>query len=262
MDHLRPELAIHPTNQPSAWFRTSPVWAWRAIPPQYGMCATMAPTRSQPTRGLLRLAADAAWKGCRVELKIRYRRYRALFDNVWQQLPADDGTEIEEVLLFVTDKLVDFRGGQRNANVYGMAARTPGGLKVLLRHKFLLTLDDRFVMGVIAHELAHVLCRHPLDGVLWTATPKEAFLWAEAEANALAQAWGFSPPSLLTGHWATSEHYAMIARVGMDFTPPRLTAPPVSRASPRKAAVTGQAPHNERVTQACFDFLERPASVA
>lgn len=222
----------------------------------------MPPTRRQPARVSLRLAACAAWKGCIVELRIRYRRYRALFDAVWRQLPTADRTEIEQVLLFVTDKLVDFRGGQRNAIVYGMAARTPGGLKVLLRHKFLLTLDDRFVTGVIAHELAHVLCRHPLDGVLWTSSPREAYLWAEAEANALAQAWGFSPPSILTGHWATSEHYAMIARVGLDFTPPRLPAPPACKAAPRTTAATGQSPPAERITQAHFDFPERPANVA
>ncbi len=176
--------------------------------------------------------------------------------------PRQDRAEIEGELLFVTDRLIDFVGGQRRANVYGMAARTQGGLKILLRHKFLMTIDDRFAMGVIAHELAHVLCRHPLDGVLWTDSPKEAYLWAEAEANALAQAWGFSPPTLLTGYWATTEFYAMIVRKGPDFGPIQAPPHPETVRQSVRCAAEERTLRSSPLIQGCFEFAGCPVLVA
>ena len=196
-----------------------------------------------------------------MEIRLRYRRYRALWNVVWQQLPAPDRAAIEDELLFVTDRLKDFVGGQRRANVYGMAARTQGGLKILLRHKFLMTIDDRFAMGVMAHEMAHVLCRHPLDGALWTNTPREAYLWAEAEANALAQAWGFSPPSLLTGHWATTQHYAMIVRRGPDFAPIQVQPQHKAQRQSARGEPEQRPPRPEAAAQGRFEFPERPVHI-
>jgi Zn-dependent protease with chaperone function len=145
-----------------------------------------------------------------VEIRVRQLRYRRLFAEVWASLPAADRAEIEPQIALVSDRLGDYTRRQQRRLIYAMVVEGKKGCKVLLRPRYLRELEDASVRGVIAHELAHVLCRHVTAGVLWAEGRKQAQLWGEAEANALAAAWGFRPPSPLAGLVAPA-HMWMVA---------------------------------------------------
>lgn len=148
-------------------------------------------------------------------VNLRLLRYRRLFDQVWASLPAADRAEIEPQIALVSDRLGDFTRGQQRKLVYAMVVAGRKGCKILLRPRHLRELEDPSVRGVIAHELAHVLCRHVTEGVLWAEGRKQEHLWGEAEANAIATAWGFRPPSPLAGLVAP-DHMWMLAAADLD----------------------------------------------
>lgn len=140
-----------------------------------------------------------------MEVRLRYLRYRRLFQEVWQSLPAEDRSELAPLIALVSDRLADYTRRQQRQAVYGMVVARRSRCRILLRPRYLHDLDDMLVKGVIAHELAHVLCRHVTAGVLWTKGRREEYLWGEAEANGVAAGWGYITPSPLTGLVA-SEH--------------------------------------------------------
>lgn len=146
--------------------------------------------------------------------RVKSERLRRLIDQVWQRLPAWERHVLRERLLYISDG-PRMEEGDNSGIAYaeGISKRVTSGCAALAVEDlpFTITLcrvaeaeSDAACMWIIAHELAHIVLRHPemtlLLESLCTDEPDAAYTvtdlldlwkWQEDQADLQAWLWGF-----------------------------------------------------------------------
>jgi hypothetical protein len=129
--------------------------------------------------------------------RLRSKRLRELFSDVWSKLPVADQALLSKRLLLV----IDNSGLLPRSHPPVLGAAVGIGLKkfaafVYLSPRRLQSYPDSFVRYVIAHELAHIFLGHIEKSVLSTLaedSDEDEALY-ESEAKAQARRWGYPLP--------------------------------------------------------------------
>jgi Zn-dependent protease with chaperone function len=123
--------------------------------------------------------------------RITDNKLRAAFSAVWQRMPAyvQPAMEIDSPAVFVVDKLPPPAGDELARTRVGVYGETRQAVLHMLFTREALALPEPALMGLIAHELAHVYLRH-FDNILSKThrhAPPEVVAWQEWHATFCAR---------------------------------------------------------------------------
>ena len=130
-----------------------------------------------------------------MKINLRSKRLAQLFTEVWEHLPAADRVLLSERTKQVVDNPNFLPRGQIPTWGAAISIRVRKSIAIVyLSPRKLPRQSDDFVRYVIAHELAHIFCRHTEQlflSPLNDSTTEKSQKGFESRADEQVRVWGF-----------------------------------------------------------------------